>query len=456
MAGSAASWLLTTTRSLLPERISTGILAPARAAASKTLPLRVLIVLALVFAAMLFTFSVLSMAGNSQKATTTNLLQEAQQLETLANQPGLLAADRLDKLQLALDKAQEAVTASPQSPEAGLLVTKIQNELDQAQGITRFASVKPLFDLDAAAKPAGDAPTTSAEGADAISGTLSVPINDIIVQSNDAFILDRASNKLYRCQLASTTCSVLLASGDSAGGRQVGTITNITTRVGSLVAIDDHLVSYVLAADTGAWQAETLGDADALQAPKDIATYDGNLYLLESRAGQISKYLSGQYAQPPLNWISDEPTIEAMKAPVAMAIDGEIYVALADGKILTMQGGKLDKIITPKAVPNQTAPTRLFTNTDVKDIYLLRAEDGTITRISKEGQTIATLKAPPGMDLDKLSGMTVDEAKGKYYLVQGHKVYEATTAPASSTPKTNSAPSDNTAPAPSLRPTVVP
>jgi hypothetical protein len=145
-----------------------------------------------------------------------------------------------------------------------------------------------------------------------------------------------------------------------------------------------------------------------------------------------------------------------MKAPVAMAIDGEIYVALADGKILTMQGGKLDKIITPKAVPNQTAPTRLFTNTDVKDIYLLRAEDGTITRISKEGQTIATLKAPPGMDLDKLSGMTVDEAKGKYYLVQGHKVYEATTAPASSTPKTNSAPSDNTAPAPSLRPTVVP
>src|SRR5205814_4964082 len=126
-----------------------------------------------------------------------------------------------------------------------------------------------------------------------------------------------------------------------------------TTRVGALVAIDNKLVSYLLSPDTGGWQAETLGDADALQTPKDVATYDGNLYLLESRPGQISKYLSGQYGQSPADWIKDEATIEAMKAPVAMAIDGEIYVALADGRILTMQAGKLDKTITPKAVPGQ-------------------------------------------------------------------------------------------------------
>ena len=42
-------------------------------------------------------------------------------------------------------------------------------------------------------------------------------------------------------------------------------------------------------------------------------------------------------------------------------------------KSLTMQGGKLDTTITPKAIPGQGRPTRLFTNTDVKDLYLLRS-----------------------------------------------------------------------------------
>ena len=40
-----------------------------------------------------------------------------------------------------------------------------------------------------------------------------------------------------------------------------------------------------------------------------------------------------------------------------------------------MQAGKLDKIIAPKAVAGQGAPTGLFTNTDVHDLYLLRSDD---------------------------------------------------------------------------------
>jgi hypothetical protein len=151
-----------------------------------------------------------------------------------------------------------------------------------------------------------------------------------------------------------------------------------------------------------------------------------------------------------------------MKAPAAIAIDGEIYVALADGKILVMQGGKLTQTITPKAPAagqTQSAPTSLFTDTDVKDLYVLRSDDGTISHITKDGSSVATLKAPPGMGLDKLSGMTVDEAKGIYYLVQGSKVYQATVAPSSSasTPTTGSAPAQSQpASTPAVLPTVSP
>jgi hypothetical protein len=456
IAGSAGNWLVTTTRSLIPDQRGTSVLVAREINLGKTLPMRWVIGGALVIAGLLFILSVMSMAGNSQKAATQNILQEAQQMETLANQPGLLAADRLQKLQLALDKAQAAAAASPQSPDARLLATKIQNELDQAQGITRFASAKLLFDLDAidkssttgsASSPISTTSTTVAQGT--VSGTLALPLNDIFLQGNDVYILDRTSSKLYRCQIAAATCLAVLKSGDSAGGQQVGTLVAMTMRVGSPVLLDDKLVSYALSTDTGAWQAQPLGDATSLQAPKDIASFDGNLYLLGAKPGQISKYPSGQYDQTPLNWIQDQPTGDAMKAPAAIAIDGEIYVALADGKILTMQAGKLDQILTPKTTPEQSAPTRLYTNTDVKDLYLLRADDGTITHISKAGDVIATLKAPAGMGLDKLSGMAVDEARGIYYLVEGRKVFQATlAAPVAPAP---AAPA-----APTVHPTIAP
>ncbi len=441
MAGSAGNWVVATTRALIPDRRGTGVLLARGINLGKMLPMRWVIGGALALAGLLFILSVMSMAGNSQKAATQNILQEAQQMETLANQPGLLAADRLQKLQLALDKAQAAATSNPQSPDAKLLATKIQTEIDQAQGITRFGSAKLLFDLDAmdksSATGSASSPISVTVAQSTISGTVPLPQSDIFVQGNDLYILDRASSKLYRCQIAAATCLAVLKSGDSAGGQQVGVLVDMTMRVGSPVLLDDKMVSYALSTDTGAWQAQALGDAASLQTPKDIASFDGNLYLLGAKPGQISKYPSGQYDQSPLNWIQDQPTSDAMKAPAALAIDGEVYVALADGKILTMQAGKLDQILTPKTAPGQSVPTRLYTSTDVKDLYLLRADDGTITHLSKAGDTIATLKAPAGMGLDKLSGMAVDEARGIYYLVEGRKVFQATlaaTAPAATTP----------------------
>jgi hypothetical protein len=478
MAGTAGTWLLTTTRSLMPDQLGKDIFSgkgiKKGIKIGKTVPTRVVIVAALVIAAVLFYFSITAMAGNGQKTATRNILQEAQQMETLANQPGLLAADRLQKLQLALDKAQEAVAANPQLPDAKLLATKIQNEIDQAQGITRFGSVKLLFDLDTADKAgqAGAAPgavsTSSGTAASAsqnpVSSTLPMPINDIVVQSDNAYILDRTTSKLYKCQILAASCSAVLSAGDTVGGKQVSKLVGLTMRVGSPVVLDDKLVAYSLSSDTGSWQAEPLGGTDGLQTPKDLATYDGNIYLLDSKPGQISKFPSGQYTQAPLDWIQDQATLDAMKAPVAIAIDGEIYVALANGKILTMQGGKMSQTISPKALAigqTQSAPTRLFTNTDVKDLYLLRADDGTIMHISKDGNTLTTLKAPAGIGLDKLSGMTVDEAKGIYYLVEGRKVFQATIATsatsATSTTTNGSAPAQSPpASAPAMVPTVSP
>ncbi len=256
--------------------------------------------------------------------------------------------------------------------------------------------------------------------------TSSVASKDIVVQGNDAFILDSASQKIYRCKIAAQTCAVALISGESISGQKVGKLLNLTSRVTNVVALDDARVAYIFDPDTNAWQSQPVGDASKLQQPKDIATYDGNLYLLDAKPSQVLKYASGKYGEAPDDWIKDPASVTQLKEPVAMAIDGVIYVVLRDGKILTMQGGKVVRTIIPKDTGSGASPTDFFTGTDTRDLYLLRASEGSISRISKDGQTLSIFKVPAANEeLATLDGMTVDEGRSKLYLIAGSKVYEA-------------------------------
>ena len=466
-AGKVAAWASRAIAAFMPQRMGGPPLAGRRdATRGMVLPLRVVILAALAVAGLVLIVSLISMRGSAEQAITNNLLAEAQQLQMAANQPGLTEAERIAKLQLALDKAQEAAADDPQSEEARRLVGKLSTDLDSAQGVTRLASLKVLFDLDAIDGAAGVATLPGQEAEASMNEAPAANIdNEVIAQGNDVYVLDRGRSRVYRCQVAAKSCSVVLSAGDTVGGQKVGAPVAITLRVGSPVVLDENLVSYIFSADTGAWLAEPLGGADGLQRPTGIASYDGNLYLLGAKAGQISKYPSGQFGQPPLDWITDGPTIEAMKQPAGIAIDGVIYVALADGKVLVMQGGKLTGTFTTRSTSDMGAPTRLFTNTDIRDLYVLRSGEGSVTRLNKEGQTLGIYKAPTDAGLTGFSGLAVDEGRGKLYLSVNRKVYEsalpspgARTTPAIQAPQSTQPqqevppPVDN----PSVKPTVVP
>jgi hypothetical protein len=198
-------------------------------------------------------------------------------------------------------------------------------------------------------------------------------------------------------------------------------------RQGSVLVLDDKLSLYAYSTETGAWSAEQLGDAGKLAPPKDIATYDGNLYLLASKPGQVSKYFTGKYGAPPDDWVKDPGTVEQLANPVAIAIDGSIYVLLADGKIVAMQGGKATGTLTPKPGPSTAPATDLFTSPETRDLYVLRSADGAISRLSKDGQTLATFMGPAADTPIAFNGLAVDEADGRMYLVSGNRVYLAVT-----------------------------
>ncbi|MDQ6693206.1 MAG: hypothetical protein M3014_02115 [Chloroflexota bacterium] len=421
-----------TLHAMLPEKQAP--IGVKKRAISTKIPLQAVIGAGLVLLLLALAFSIYTLTRNSKSDSAKIFLDEAKQQELQANQPSLTVPQQLQGLTVALDKAKKAHIADPRSAEAGILVSKINGELDKLQGVTRLAEPKLLFNLDDVDKggrslqelgaQASAAPVTATA---TLSSSRPGALGSVLVQSNDAFILDRQNGKVYRCRISAQSCAVVLKEGDTAGGQKVTEIIGMTLRVGSLVVLDKALVAYSFNADTSAWQAETLGGAAGLQKPSDVASYDGNLYLLNAKPNQISRYASGKYGAGGEDWLKEGT--EQVKEPVSMAIDGAIYVLLGDGKVLVLQGGKISSTIasgTPTNGTVQASPGSLYTSTDTKDLYILSAQTGTVTRMSKEGQVVARYKGPADNDrFSTLGAMTVDEGKGKLYLLAGRQLFEA-------------------------------
>lgn len=419
-------------------------------------PYRVLIVAGVVVLGGLLAFSVLRGASNPRQSEAATLIVQAKQDETLGNQPSTSKEERLAHLQSALAAGQKALTDDPASVEAPAIIGQVQSDIDTLQGITR---VEPnlLFDTSGADK----AQAGESDGVAAAPVTTTGQLSGMVIQGNDAYLLDKERGKVFRCKIASRECTVVLQSGDTAGGQKVGKLAAFTSRVGNPVVLDSNMVAYVYATDTSTWQAQPLGGAEGLSNPKDFATYDGNLYLLSAKPGQISKYSAGHYGEGPEDWIKDGASSDQVKDALAFAIDGAIYTLLPNGKIVVMQGGKATSTLSPQLPEGSGPPAGLLTSADLQGIYLWYGTPATVVRLSKEGQLISTLK-PAKESPASISGITVDEGRGKIYLLQGSNVYEAgliskgsgpAASPSQQTPSTQPAPTGGPAqPQPTAEP----
>jgi hypothetical protein len=444
----AGAWVGHTLRGLLPDSLPA---ANQQAATTRTpwRPRREFIAAGVIALFVILGLSVYTMTRNTKHESVNQFLVQAQQEDLLANQPSTPASEREGHLNKVIELSTQALGVEPGSAEAARLLAKAQATLDTVQGIKRVEP-KLLFDLEDADRPSGGQSGPSSSGA-AQPVAAGGHLNGVAVTGNDAYVLDSERGHLYRCRLATKDCAAVLKVGDDVGGHKVGTLVDMTLRVGNPVALDNNFVTFAFSPDTSAWQAQPLGGADQLAKPKDLASYDGNIYLLDAVPGQVSKYLAGQYGQNPTSWITDQPSVDQVKDPVSIGIDGVIYVMLSDGKILVMQGGKVTRTIPGKAV-DPSPPTELFTSTDTQDLYLLRPKSASISRMSKEGQVRLTLKPSTASGITELSGMAVDEGSGKLYMISGRKVYEANLRPPTPSTGGSTPPGQQ----PSTRPTAEP
>ncbi len=467
--------------------------APGRGAvpaATATFPwLRVVIPIAVVLLLAILVFAVQQILAGQQSARIDALLNQAQQ-DVQDAQVGA-PADQRKHLLDANDLVQQALGIDAQSAPAQRLAGHIQDELDTINGVTRLTGLSLLFDFGAAPASIAATPTADSAGLGAVgtatltvTGTLApiLPapaagdyLSQVVVQGDDAFLLDRGNGRIYRYSISGHRYTTLLApgmdvpqSGTAGQSARVSSLLFLTWRPtaegGDLAAIDDANVAYIWTPSTGAWEAYALGGADSLDRPSDLGAYDGNLYVLQSKTGQVEKWAAGAYTQPPVDWASvDASSRLRAQNPVAMTIDGNIYLLLGDGQVLTLTAGDIQSTVVPSVWPPIASPLALFTGENAASLYLVEAADKRIIRIDKTTGTVQTqLKAPVDTTaFDGLRNVYVDEAAGKIYVLSARKLYVAPLPPAPPGPGTPAPVSDTPAPvsdtpAPGITPTTTP
>jgi hypothetical protein len=159
------------------------------------------------------------------------------------------------------------------------------------------------------------------------------------------------------------------------------------------------------------------------QEPRRAGGFEGNFYLLDAGAKRILKYLPTvrDYNSAPLHYI-----VEAeFESAVDMAIDGDIYVLLAEGLIMKFTAGERKPLLVEGLEGGFSNPLAIFTDPGTDHIYV--AESGRIVELTKEGRFVQQLRPSREEEeaFQELSTVFVDEGRGRLFILSGRRLYLA-------------------------------
>lgn len=147
--------------------------------------------------------------------------------------------------------------------------------------------------------------------------------------------------------------------------------------------------------------------------------YFGNIYVLDKKQNQILKFVAGSLGFSKVNYFSD--TKPNFSNAVSLAIDSSIYVLSSNGTIDKFTKGKTDSFsISGLDMPFKN-PTRIYTNINNDNIYVLDNGNSRIVILDKNGAYKAQYKA----DIIKTAkDFDVFEKDKKIFVLSSGKIYQ--------------------------------
>jgi DNA-binding beta-propeller fold protein YncE len=177
-----------------------------------------------------------------------------------------------------------------------------------------------------------------------------------------------------------------------------------------------------------------IASKDTWGLPVAVNSYFGNLYVLDTQANQVLRYVptTEDYSNAAEPYFSPDAAVDLTGA-VDMAIDGYIYVLYADGTIRKFEGGvPVEFQVTEIDKPLNRASAIYAAPDDIAQyIYVADAGNARVVQLNKDGRFMRQFKPrdEDKVDLSTLRSIFVDELTGKLYLLNDHTLYVANITP---------------------------
>lgn len=285
----------------------------------------------------------------------------------------------------------QVLGSSYYNAEAKALQDKINQEKYNVEHINDVKDVKEFA-------------TVGAEGTKAVA----------LLTDGTKFYAASADNKLYSVSANGGTAKA--SSMNFPGG---GTIihANYFESGKSLLLLTNksELAEYSLV-DNEMSMVNTLG----IESVTDIVSYGTRfVYFLQPSANKIlraTKTSAGLTNK--VSWIKDANA--SLSNAVSLAIDGSIYVLNSDGSVKKFLNGGHDDFTTPILKVAMSNPTKIITDADSKNVYILDPANKRIVVTSKTGSLVKELTSE---NFVNMTDAVFNESKSMGYVLAGNKVY---------------------------------
>ena len=335
-------------------------------------------------------------------------------------------------------QAQGLATSNPE--QARKLIVQAQDDLASARkekpdlkeiGITQNALKVTLDNINKVVVPA-DLRLSVDLGSQGAGLKLS---RAILNPTGDAvFLLDSGRGQVMMLDLEGQV-KTILKTGDAVGGKTFKNPVAMAARLDSVVVVDDSNVIWLYDRANSKWNVAQLGGSAGWASPlKRLDTYQGNLYIIGPAGSQILRYLSGAYANPPDEWLSDSAAQTAqLDKSASLAIDGNIYALSPNGMLFQMARpngknkgeiiGQFDLSNAGKVGPAINNLTNLYIGTlDSPYIFVTDGEKRVLQFEKSTGAFIQQFKSD-GKEFDSIRDLLVDEPNQKLYVISDQRIY---------------------------------
>jgi hypothetical protein len=325
----------------------------------------------------------------------------------------------------ALQAVDDGLAISPNDEDLVALKRRIQVRLDEIDSVQRLYHFWQLAVLD---------------------DVIAAPVDSsrIIAEGIDLFLLNRGSDRVYHFMLNDVgdalqpmdKSPLLVQKGHMQSGVRVGDMVDIAW----LEAGGQRTLSTFVMLERGgsllAYQPQQgidvlpVADSESWLKPQAIGGYFGNLYLLDPLQSRILKYVptDNSYITSPSDYLNPQVAVDLTGA-VDMAIDGNIYVLFADGKVAKFYQGDAQPFSLAGLPTPMRNPTTIFVSgprqpDGAGSVYITDTGNERILQFDKNGNFVRQLRAKDGEpQMSNLRGVFVDEQRQRMFLLSGKTLW---------------------------------